>query len=314
MWRILISSSHMRSVLDRYRPILDKERIDVILPKALSQYLTEVEMLESVDENLDGIICSDDRITRTVMEKAKHLKAISKWGVGLDSVDRIAAKELGIQVLNSPGAFNQSVSEMVIAYILWFARRPHHLHQSMKQGEWIKWTGRSLQSMSLGIIGIGNIGKTLTRHARGFGMTVLGNDIVEIDSTFIRETGIRMVDLESLLKESDVVSLNCDRNPSSEHLINRHTLALMKPSSYLINTARGPIIHQDDLIAALKQRTIAGAALDVFESEPLSIHSELLKLENVVLAPHNSFNTREAVEFVHQNTIMNMVNFLNKKA
>ena len=139
----------------------------------------------------------------------------------------------------------------------------------MKSGKWDKIPGKALSECTLGVIGVGTIGKVVTRRARAFGMQVLGNDIVEVDHVFVTETGIQMTTLHSLLSESDFVSLNCDLNPTSQHLMNADTFALMKPSAVLINTARGPIVHEGALIEALQANRLAGAALDVFEVEPL---------------------------------------------
>jgi phosphoglycerate dehydrogenase-like enzyme len=162
----------------------------------------------------------------------------------------------------------------------------------------------------LGIVGVGTIGKAVTRRARAFGMQVLGNDIVAIDHVFITETGIQMMNLRSLLAESDFVSINCDLNPTSYHLMNEITFAQMNPTAVLINTARGPIVHEAALIEALQAGRLGGAALDVFEVEPLPLDSPLMKMDNVLLAPHNSNSSPAAWERVHWNTIRNLLDGL----
>ncbi len=177
----------------------------------------------------------------------------------------------------------------------------------MKRGVWDKLPGKTLSECALGIIGVGTIGKTVTRRARAFGMKVLGTDIVEIDHVFITETGIQMTSLDALLAESDFVSLNCDLNPTSYHLINEKTLAKMKPTAVLVNTARGPIVDEKALITALQSGKVGGAALDVFEQEPLPKDSPLLKMDNVMLAPHNANSSPAAWERVHWNTIKNLM-------
>jgi D-3-phosphoglycerate dehydrogenase len=160
---------------------------------------------------------------------------------------------------------------------------------------------------------VGNIGKAVTRRARAFGMKVLGTDIVEIDHVFVSETGIEMTSLDHLLANSDFVSLNCDLNPTSHHLINSGALAKMKPTAVLINTARGPIVDEPALVDALQKGRIAGAALDVFEREPLPAESPLRKMDNVLLAPHNSNSSPAAWERVHWNTIKNLIEGLGLK-
>jgi D-3-phosphoglycerate dehydrogenase len=177
----------------------------------------------------------------------------------------------------------------------------------MKSGRWEKLPGKALHECTLGIIGVGTIGKVIARRARAFGMQVLGSDIVEIDHVFIAETGIQMTGLDTLLKGSDFVSVNCDLNPTSLHLISTRTLTLMRPDAVLINTARGPIVDETALVAALLAGTIAGAALDVFEVEPLPAECLLMKMDNVILAPHNANSSPVAWERVHWNTIYNLL-------
>jgi D-3-phosphoglycerate dehydrogenase len=199
------------------------------------------------------------------------------------------------------------VADSVIGYMLAFARRQPWMDKAVKAGEWDKIPGRALHECTLGIIGIGNIGKALTRRARAFGMTIFGNDIVEIDHVFITENGIQMTTLGALLSASDFVSVNCDLNPTSHHLINSRTLNLMRKNAVLINTARGPIVEEAALVAALNAGTISGAALDVFEVEPLPADSPLKQMDNVLLAPHNSNSSPAAWERVHWNTIKNLI-------
>jgi D-3-phosphoglycerate dehydrogenase len=198
-----------------------------------------------------------------------------------------------------------------MGYILAFARRQPWMDGETRAGKWIKLPGRALSECTLGIIGVGNIGKAVARRARAFGMRVLGNDIVDIDHVFISESGIEMRDLEALLRQSDFVSINCDLNPTSKHLLNANSLASMKPQAVLINTARGAIVDQDALVEALRRKQIAGAALDVFEQEPLRPDHPLIALENVLLAPHNSNSSPAAWERVHRNTILNLMQGLD---
>jgi phosphoglycerate dehydrogenase-like enzyme len=207
-------------------------------------------------------------------------------------------------------AFTTPVADTVLGYMLAFARRQPWMDKEMKTGEWEKIPGKSLSECTLGVIGVGNIGKAVTRRARAFGMKVYGTDIIDIDHVFVIETNIEMTTLETLLSHSDFVSINCDLNPTSYHLMNSDTFALMKPTAVLINTARGPIVDEQSLIAALQAKRLAGAALDVFEHEPLPLESPLLKMDNVLLAPHNSNSSPAAWERVHWNTIRNLLDGL----
>ncbi len=303
---ILFSAPYMIPFLDRFRPVLERHGLDLIVPE-VHERLEEADILKYAGQ-FDGAVCGDDRYTARVLEAcAPRLKVISKWGTGVDSIDADACARLGIKLGRTPNAFTLPVTDTVFGYLLAFARCHPWMDKAMKSGEWNKIPGRALHECTLGIVGVGTIGKVIARRARAFGMTVLGNDIVEIDHVFIAETGIRMTSLDSLLAESDFVSVNCDLNPTSFHLINAQTLSLMKPAAVLVNTARGPIVEEPALIAALKEGKIAGAALDVFEVEPLPEDSPLKKMDNVMLAPHNANSSPAAWERVHWNTIRNLL-------
>jgi len=303
---ILFSAPYMLPFLDRFRPVLERHGLDLITPE-VRERLEEDEILKFAGQ-FDGTICGDDRYTARVLEAClPRLKVISKWGTGIDSIDSAAAYRLGIQVCRTPNAFTLPVTDTVFGYMLAFARRHPWMDSEMKSGKWEKIPGKALHECTLGIIGVGTIGKVVALRARAFGMTVLGNDIVDIDHVFIAESGIQMINLDTLLKNSDFVSVNCDLNPTSHHLITTRTLNLMRPNAVLINTARGPIVDETALVAALQAGTIAGAALDVFEIEPLPAGSPLMKMDNVMLAPHNANSSPTAWERVHWNTIYNLL-------
>ena len=307
---ILFSAPYMIPALDRFRPVLESYQLELIVP-SVKERLEEQELLSYAGQ-FDGAICGDDRYTERVLEAcAPRLKVISKWGSGVDSIDHQAAARFGVQVHRTPNAFTLPVADTVLGYMLAFVRQPPWLDRAMKAGVWKKIPGRSLSECTLGVVGVGNIGKAVIRRARAFGMRLLGNDIVEIAPDFIAENRVEMTSLEDLLVQADFVSLNCDLNPTSYHLINERTLALMKPSAVLINAARGAIVDEPALIQALQNGQIAGAALDVFETEPLPLDSPLLKMEQVLLAPHNANSSPSAWERVHRNTIFNLLNGLN---
>ncbi len=296
----------MIPVLNRFRPMFDELGVELIVPE-VRERMEEADLLRYAGR-FDGTICGDDRYTRRVIEACvPRLKVISKWGTGVDSIDAEACARFGVQLHRTPDAFTQAVPDTVMGYILAFARQQPWMDREMKAGKWDKLPGRALHECTLGIIGVGHIGKVLTGRALPFGMQLLGNDIVEIDPEFIRETGIRMVSLEVLLKQSDFISVNCDLNPTSFHLMDAQRLKLVKPSAVLINTARGPIVDEVALVEALQAKRLAGAALDVFEVEPLPADSPLMKMDNVMLAPHNANSSPAAWERVHGNTIRNVL-------
>jgi D-3-phosphoglycerate dehydrogenase len=296
----------MLPVIERFQPIFDELGVEVVLAE-VEERLSEDELLAYAG-SIDGVICGDDRFTAAVLKAAApRLRVISKWGTGIDSIDGDAASELGIQVMNTPGAFTEPVADSVLGYILAFARSQPWMTQQMKDGEWEKIQGRALSECTLGVVGVGKIGKAVLKRAQAFGMDLLGNDIVEIDSGFIVEVGVQMMDLENLLKQADFISISCDLNPTSKGLIDRGAFRLMQPHAVLINTARGPIVVQETLVEALRNQTIAGAALDVFEEEPLPEESPLRAMNNVLLAPHNANSSPSAWERVHLNTLRNLI-------
>ncbi|HRQ22419.1 MAG TPA: phosphoglycerate dehydrogenase [Anaerolineales bacterium] len=306
---VLMTAPYMIPFLDRFRPILAEYGIELIVPD-VQERMEEEDLLKYAGQ-FDGTICGDDRYTARVIEAClPRLKVISKWGTGIDSIDSEACARHGVKVGRTLNAFTTPVADTVLAYMLAFSRRTPWMDGEMKGGKWEKIPGKALSECTLGVIGVGNIGKAVTRRARAFGMEVLGTDIVEIDHVFITETGIEMTNLEYLLSNSDFVSINCDLNPTSHHLINADTLAKMKSTAVLINTARGPIVEENALVAALSNGVVGGAALDVFEHEPLPLDSPLLKMDNVMLAPHNSNSSPAAWERVHWNTVNNLLDGL----
>ncbi|MDK1029834.1 MAG: phosphoglycerate dehydrogenase [Anaerolineae bacterium] len=306
MKTILFTAPYMIPFLDRFRPVLEGYKIKLIVPE-VQERMDEKDLLKYAGQ-FDGTICGDDRYNARVIEAcAPRLKVISKWGTGIDSIDAEACSRYGIKIGRTPNAFTTPVADSVLSYILSFARQQPWMDKTMKTGEWKKVTGKTLNECTLGVIGIGNIGKAVTRRARAFGMKVLGTDIIEIDHVFVSESGIEMTALDDLLARSDYVSLNCDLNPTSRQLMNADTFALMKPNAVLINTARGAMVDEKALIGALQAKRLAGAALDVFEAEPLPGNSALLQMDNLMLAPHNANSSPTAWERVHWNTIKNLL-------
>jgi D-3-phosphoglycerate dehydrogenase / 2-oxoglutarate reductase len=303
---VLMTAPYMIPFLDRFKPVFERYGIELIIPN-VQERMEENDLLKYAGQ-FDGTICGDDRYTPRVIKACiPRLKVISKWGTGVDSISAEACSQFGVRLGRTTNAFTTPVSDTVLGYLLAFARRGPWMDAAMKRGEWEKIPGKALSECTLGIIGIGNIGKAVTRRAKAFGMKVIGTDIVEIDHVFVSESGIEMTSLEYLLENSDFVSVNCDLNTTSQHLINAATLSKMKSTAVLINTARGPIVDEKALVAALISGQIGGAALDVFEYEPLPKDSLLLKMDNVMLAPHNSNSSPTAWERIHWNTIRNLL-------
>ena len=261
----------------------------------LETSITGPELVERVKDFDAIVVRSRTKVTREVIEASGRLRAVARAGVGLDNVDLEAAKERGVEVLNSPEAPSNAVAELVLGLMLSLARRIPLGDASMKRGEWIKrrLTGFELEGKTLGIVGFGRIGYNLARKAKAMGMRVVTDAIIEKLMRFVEETGAESVSMEDLLKESDFVSIHVPLRPQTRHMIGARELDTMKDGAYLINAARGGVVDEDALREALVRGKLAGAALDVFEIEPPK-DTSLTGLENLIALPHIGAATVEA--------------------
>lgn len=303
--KVLISAPYFQPVLNRYRRSLEMKGIELIVPP-VKERLSEEELLEWITD-VDGVISGNDSFTEKVLGSAPRLKVIAKWGTGVDSIDRNAAARLGIAVKNNPEAFTEPVADTVLAYVFCLARQVLWIDRDVRSGLWKKKICPVIRECTLGVIGVGHIGKAVVRRAHALGMRTIGNDIIEIPNDFLRETKLEMMTKDQLLKQCDFLSLNCDLNPTSFHLMGRREFGLLKPSANVINTSRGKVIDEPSLIDVLQRNKIAGAALDVFEDEPLPIDSPLRTYPNVLLSPHTANGNVAAWERVHENTVRNLL-------
>ncbi|MBI4962529.1 MAG: dihydrofolate reductase [Desulfomonile tiedjei] len=311
-WRVLVTAPYFQKVYPRYAERMEKLGLDVDLAP-VQERLSE-EALIPIIEEYDGVICGDDQFSETVLRRARRLRVISKWGTGIDSINKEAALSLGIAVRNTPGAFSEPVADTVFAFILAFSRGLHLQDQDIRTGIWEKRTCFALKGLRLGIVGVGNCGKAVARRAGGFGLNLVGNDIAPIDIKFLDETGLIPCSLPELLSESDFVSLNCDLNPTSYHLMNSHTFGLMKTGSFFISTCRGPVTEEPALVDALHSGKLAGAGLDVFEEEPLPFDSSLRLMDNVILSPHNANGDPSTADRIHESTLLHLMEELEKES
>ena len=311
-YKILISAPYLLPFVEEYRTLLESRGCEIVVAE-VEERLNAEQLLPLVGD-IHGTICGDDHWTDTVMAAAPNLKVISKWGTGIDSIDQQAAKARGIAVRNVPNAFSKPVADTILGWMLSFARRLPEQMTLMRAGGWEKIPGHTLGESTLGVIGVGDVGKAVIRRARAFDMTILGTDIAEVDADFVNQYEVKLVSLNELLCQSDYVSLNCDLNPTSRDLIRSETLALMKPSAVLMNAARGPVVKETDLIDALQAGKLRGAALDVFEEEPLAKDSLLRTMDHVILSAHNSNSSPRAWKNVHRKSIENMFEVLEASA
>ena len=251
----------------------------------------EDELIETLNQ-ADGLITSSFPYSKRVLSNLGRLKIISRTGVGFDAIDVDAATENGICVTTTPGANSDSVADHAIGLILSLARHISRGDKDIRSGNWSPQVGIEVSKKTLGIVGFGSIGKCVAKRGAGFGMKLLAYDLFQ-DATFAAEHKITYLPLNELLAQADFVSIHLPLLPETVGLLGEQELRLMKPTAYLINTARGGIVDEDSLIKVLKEGLIAGAGLDVFAVEPLG-QSPLLSMDQVVLSPHIAGVTKES--------------------
>jgi len=304
-FRVLISCPLITDSIDDYDDQFAANDIEYDVAD-VDQQLSETELLDVIDE-YDGVLAGDDEFTRRVVEEAPKLKVISKWGIGMDAIATDAAEEHGVAVYNTPGAFSDEVADVVMCYAIMLTRHLHHVDCAVRASDWYCPRGTSLVDKTFGVIGVGNIGSAVVGRAHAHGMKILGADIRPISEDLVAETGVKQVNPEELIAQSDLVSLNCSLTDETHDLIGTDELELLGEEGYLINTARGELIKQEALVTALEDETIAGAALDVFEEEPLPGDDPLLNFDSVILGSHNAQNTTEAVDRVNDRAVENLI-------
>ncbi|MFC3999369.1 phosphoglycerate dehydrogenase [Nocardiopsis sediminis] len=249
--------------------------------------------LESVLADVDGVVAAGDPYTADVLDAAPRLRVIARCGVGYDSIDVEAATARGIAVCNMPGVNRISVAEMTIALLLLCARHIPANLADVAAGNWRRIQGRELHGATLGLIGAGAIGKAVAERAAAFGMRLVAYD-PHPDLEFAARTGLTFTTAEEVLAASDFLSLHLFLNDANRHWLNAERLALMKPTAYVVNTSRGPVVDETALAAALRDGTVAGAALDVVEVEPLRADNPLRGLPNCHITPHLGGTTDQA--------------------
>jgi len=269
--------------------------------------LAEDEIIELLDEDVVGIIAGTEKITERVLRKAKSLRVISRYGVGLDSIDLEAAARRGITVCSSSDAPTQAVAELTLALMLNLYRRISDVDKDIRSNEWNPLMGRLLFGKTLGIIGLGRIGKAVVKLVQPFSLTIMTND-PNPDNEFISAYKIKLSPLKKVLSESDVISIHAPLTKETYHLIGSKELALVKKDAIILNTARGSLIDEEALIEALAKGVIGGAALDVFEEEPY--YGKLKNFDNVILTPHIGSLTKETRIRMELETVENLLNVL----
>lgn len=307
---VLISAPYFQPVVDYYRHEFKERGLELRVPK-VNERLSENELLALMD-GVIGVISGDDAFTSKVIETSTQLQVISKWGTGIDSIDMQACQDFGVVVTRTKNAFSEPVADSAVGYALAFLRNIPQMTKAMRAGRWEKIPGRALNECTVGIIGVGDVGKAFVRRMQPFGARLIACDPIYPGDDFCSSTGLNMCTQGQVLQEADILSLHCDLNPTSHHLINTETLSLMKTDTVLINTARGAIIDEAALIQTLANNRLGGVGLDVFEREPLPQDSPLLSFERVLVAAHNSNSSPKAWHRVHRSTLDNLFSVLDQ--
>ncbi len=291
-----------------------REKILRLFPEAVfndsSRYFDE-DGLVRFGAEAEAILVGRDPVTGSVLEQLPDLKIISKYGVGLDNIDQPALQERGIALGWEPGVNKRSVAELTLAFMLSLCHNVGITGSRLKQGEWFKDGGVDLGGKTVGIVGCGHVGKEVARLLKPFGCTLLVRDILPMPE-FCEKFNVEEVSLERVLTESDVLTLHVPLDDSTRNLIDKAALGKMKPTVFLINTSRGEVVDESALKHALKEKALAGAALDVFADEPPQ-DADLITLPNLMVTPHIGGNSKEAVNAMAHSAIGHLAKFFGRE-
>ena len=308
-WKVLITARTLDEVGQQAVALLKNAGCELVIPPKYGPHAADT-LLKLLPGN-DAVFASMDKFTADVLasDAARNLKVISRWGVGYDAIDVPAATKNGIVVAYTPGLLNETVADCAFALLLSIARRIHLGHQGMSAGRWEPHWGHDVHGKTLGILGCGRIGLAMARRAAGFNMRILAHDICANPDA--EKLGIQFVSLDELLVQSDFVSLHAALTPENRGLLDEPRLRKMKPTAYLINTARGALIDEAALAKVLNEGVIAGAALDAFVTEPLPAEHPLRTAKSVLLTPHLASFARETGARVSNTGAQAIVDLMN---
>ncbi len=276
--------------------------------------------LRSKIKEIDGLICFPyDNINKEVIDLAKNLKVISTYSVGFDHIDTKYTKKKKIRVGYTPEVLTDATADLAFSLLLDILRRVSEGDRIIRDGKWkviygaYDYVGLDLQGKTLGILGLGRIGQTLAKRAKAFDMKLVYHNRKRVSKTREKKLGVKYVSFEKLITQSDIISIHVPHTKETDQMFDMKIFRKMKKSAFLINTSRGKIINEKDLVTALKKKMIAGAGLDVFETEPISKKHPLVKLHNVVLAPHIGSSTKETRAKMAEITVKNLNLGMNGK-
>lgn len=299
--RLLVTCPPFLQTLDDYLEELLGHGLEVVAPE-VDQEVPE-DALVGVVEGVEAVVAGDDPYTDRVAGAATELAILVKWGVGIDAVDVEAFERRGVRVEHTPDVFGDEVADVALGYLVLLARRLHEIDRGVRDGGWPKPQGTSLRGERLGIVGAGDIGSSLARRGSVLGMDLVGHDIRTINAGLREETGLEPVPLDDLLETARFVVLCCGLTEQNRHMIDEAALSRMRSDAHLVNVGRGPLVDTRALARALEAGELAGAALEVFEEEPLPSAHPLRSAGNCIFGSHNASNTRQAVHRVNRQVI-----------
>lgn len=308
--KVLLTTTSFQDTPGVHQDLLYSQGFDI---DTLRGPILEAELLPII-QNYDAVICGDDEYTAAVIEKGVQgsLKYLCKYGVGLDRIDLEAAKRFGVPVTNCPAVNQVSVSEHVLALLFAFERDIHLQYNSVQSGSWKRWVGNEIQGKTIGIVGLGAVGKELAKKANALGMKVLGFDLYRDEAFLLKHDEVTFVDsLEVIFDQADVISLHLPHTPKTEHLINRDVIFnKLKKQPILINTARGMLVDSIALIEGLKENKIKGYLTDVLSHEPMLDAEVLRGVDNIIITPHVGSRTYESVQRQGSMAVNNLLNLI----
>jgi phosphoglycerate dehydrogenase-like enzyme len=308
--KILITPKSFKDYKDKTYHLLE-ERGYTIIENSSGKTLGEEDIMDLAGSGVVGIIVGIDPLPARVLRACADLRAISKYGVGMDNIDLAAAAALGIRVKNAVGSNTVSVAELTFALIFEAARHVSVLARAVKDGHWDRVKGFELTGKQLVLLGGGQIGKEVAKRGVGLGMKVSIFDPYLADSSYLERYGVRRLStFEEALMEADILSIHLPLTEATRHILGSEALGLMKPSAVLINTSRGELVDEIALYAALKEKRLAFAAQDVFSSEPPARETPLLSLDTFILTPHTGAYTAEGVERMALYSTQNLIDLL----
>ncbi|WP_213995901.1 phosphoglycerate dehydrogenase [Tepidanaerobacter syntrophicus] len=306
--KILITPKSFFHARDKADEIFSQFDLDII-ENSTGKTLTKQEMIELCSD-VDGVIVGLDPMDEEVLRNAKNLKAISKYGVGLDNIDLKVAEELGIKVRKAEGTNTRSVAELTIGLFFALSRSIPKTVADVKDGRWDRTIGTEVGAKIVGIIGFGAIGREVARMASGLNMEIMAYDPYFSDAELTKAMDVKITNIDEILEKADFITLHLPLNEETNKIINSKTLSRMKQTAYLVNTARGELVDENALYNALKNGIIAGAAQDVFSQEPPDKQNKLVALDNFILTPHIGAYTKEATERMVITSAKNLIEML----